>query len=84
MQDFKSGRNANAILEDKFTFHSQHCNLIKLSWCYGYLIMPEAQVELNIVPPGGGPLKEIFGPLKGHYLLQYSKCAVPKIFHGKQ
>lgn len=45
--------------------------------------MPEAQVELNIVPPGGGPLKEIFGPLKKRYLLQYSKCAVPKIFHGK-
>lgn len=34
--------------------------------------MLEAQVELNIVPPGGVPLKGIFGPLKEHYLLQYS------------
>lgn len=46
----KGGWNANIILEDKFTFHSQHRNLIKLLWCYGYLIMLEAEQEFNIVP----------------------------------
>lgn len=50
IQAEKKGWNANIILEDKFTFLSQHRNLIKVLWCYGYLITLKAELEFNSVP----------------------------------